>query len=62
MYTGLHQGWKCEYQTGSQRHYLYEAACEIDADIIIVKFIENCPLDSFDGIASKMSFQIWLIT
>ena len=41
--------WERLYKNGSQTHHNYENACDFDADIIIARFIENCPADNFDN-------------
>lgn len=42
--------WECEYKEGTEKQYhLYENAHEFHADIIVLRFIENCSLDGFDA-------------
>lgn len=38
-----------QYQNGTKTHSLYEAAKNFGADVIVVRFIENCPKDNFDS-------------
>ena len=40
--------WEGNYQEGNTRHYLYENARNFDADIVVMRFIENCKKDNFD--------------
>ncbi len=40
--------WEMEYKNGSTKHYLFEEARSFDADIIVMRFIENCPQNEFD--------------
>jgi len=40
--------WESEYKDGASKYNLFEAAREFEADIIIMRFIENCPKDNFD--------------
>jgi hypothetical protein len=41
--------WERQYLNGSQTLHLYQAARAFDADIIILRCIENCPAQAFDG-------------
>ena len=41
--------WERNYKTGSEKHSLYESARAFDADIIVFRFIENCPGAEFDA-------------
>ena len=41
--------WEREYLNGSRTLHLYEAARAFEADIIILRCIENCPAEAFDG-------------
>lgn len=41
--------WESDYKNGKEKYPLYEKAREFDADIIITRFIENCPGKDFDG-------------
>lgn len=40
--------WEREYKNGTGKLPLFENACDFGADIIIARFIENCPADNFD--------------
>ncbi len=40
--------WESHHEEGESHFTKYEAAREFCADIIILRFIENCPKDSFD--------------
>ena len=41
--------WEREYFLGEKKHAPYENARLFGADIIVLRFIENCPSDGFDG-------------
>ena len=42
--------WERGYRDGTEKMYrLFESARDFNADIIILRFIENCPLDEFDA-------------
>ena len=41
--------WERDYKQGYEKHSLFEAARNFDADVIILRFIENCPGEGFDG-------------
>ena len=41
--------WEMEYKNGSTKHYLFEDARNFDADIIVMRFIENCPKADFQS-------------
>jgi len=47
--------WERQYKNGSETHHMFEAARDFDADIIVFRFIENCPGESFDTEAFKTS-------
>lgn len=40
--------WERAYDEGESEFYLFEPAREFHADIIIVRLIENCPIEGFD--------------
>ena len=40
--------WERNYKTGCEKHYLYESARAFDADVIVLRFIENCPGKDFE--------------
>jgi hypothetical protein len=41
--------WEREYKNGASTYHLYEAAQKFDADVIILRCIENCPGGDFEG-------------
>ena len=41
--------WERSYKQGAEKHALYEYARDFDADVIVIRFIENCPGGDFDG-------------
>ncbi len=41
--------WESEYKNGSTLLKNYEAARNFDADVIVMRFIENCPKNDFDS-------------
>ena len=41
-------GWERSYKQGEETYPLYEAARAFDADIIVLRFIENCPAAEFE--------------
>ena len=41
--------WECQYQTGHEILEKYNSARQFDADIIIMRFIENCPKADFQS-------------
>lgn len=41
--------WERQYRNGRQILHLYEAARAFEADIIVLRCIENCPAEAFDG-------------
>lgn len=43
--------WERQYKKGGEVHMLFENACQFRADIIILRFIENCPKKDFDPVA-----------
>lgn len=40
--------WERQYKNGEETLHLYEVARDFDADIIIMRCIENCPQENFD--------------
>lgn len=40
--------WEQCYKEGTEKYTLYEAARTFDADIIVLRFIENCPATDFE--------------
>lgn len=41
--------WERDYKNGSKYYKLYADARDFKADIIIARFVENCPIEEFDG-------------
>ena len=41
--------WESQYKEGGDRLQQYASAREFDADVIVMRFIENCPKDQWDG-------------
>lgn len=41
--------WERNYKTGSEHHEPFKAAREFGADVIVLRFVENCPYDGFDA-------------
>ena len=52
--------WERDYKNGSDLHHIFEAARDFDADIIIVRFVENCPVDDFDSDAFRKEMDLLL--
>ena len=46
--------WEREYKNGSNICDMYKTARDFDADIIVMRFIENCPQESFDNEVYKI--------
>ena len=40
--------WEREYKNGSAKHQLYRSARDFNADIIVMRAVENCPAQEFD--------------
>ncbi len=49
--------WETKYKTGSQMLDTYEKAREFDADIIVMRCIENCPFNDFDTNAFESEYK-----
>ena len=45
--------WERAYKTGSETYPLYREARDFEADIIVMRVIENCPTEDFDPAAYK---------
>ena len=45
--------WERVYGNGEDKYPLYAQTREFDADVIVMRFIENCPKTDFDGEAFK---------
>lgn len=41
--------WERNYKNGVSKHHLFENAAKFEADIIVLRFIENCPHKDFDN-------------
>lgn len=52
--------WEREYKNGKSKHCLYESAREFNADIIIMRAIENCPNEDFEGKIFKNELDVLL--
>ncbi len=48
--------WERQYKTGEETYKYYENARDFGADVIIARFIENCPAEGFDGAVFKKEF------
>lgn len=48
--------WERNYKNGQSKHFHFENAREFNADIIITRFVENCPTDNFDSKVFKKEF------
>ena len=48
--------WERNYKDGELKHSLFQDARNFNADIIVARFIENCPKDSFDSSIFKKEF------
>lgn len=49
--------WEVNYKNGTDTLSLFEAARDFDADIIILRSIENCPYKDFDAEAFKLNYK-----
>ena len=45
--------WEREFYLGEEKHAPYQNASFFGADVIILRFIENCPADGFDAAVFK---------
>ena len=45
--------WERQYKEGNKTHSLFETARKFEADIIILRMVENVPKDGYDGITYK---------
>lgn len=52
--------WESQYINGESRHYLFESARDFEADVIIVRFVENCDWNGFDEEAFKKQYDLLL--
>lgn len=52
--------WEMDYLNGSERHNQYESAREFGADVIVARFIENCPHKDFDGEIFKKEYESFI--
>ena len=48
--------WERDFANGKNAYPIYEAARNFDADIIVVRFIENCPRKDFDATVFKREY------
>ena len=49
--------WERNYKNGSDTYDLFENAKKFNADVIIMRFIENCPSDDFDADVFKKEYE-----
>ena len=40
--------WEWEYKDGESKYHIFESARDFEADVIVMRFVENCPKDNFD--------------
>ena len=52
--------WERKYKNGETTYDLYREARDFSADIIIARFVENCPLDGFDADAFRKEYPKFL--
>ena len=52
--------WERNYKTGSDVHNLFEAARDFGADIIVMRFAENCPGKDFESDLFKKELDLFL--
>ena len=52
--------WEKEYKNGKANLHLFEKARDFDADIIIMRFVENCPGDNFSSDTFKNEYDALL--
>lgn len=50
-------GWERNYLNGSEHHEEYKSARDFDADIIIMRLIENCPVAGFNADAFSVAYR-----
>ena len=48
--------WESNYKNGTGKFYLYENARNFNADIIIMRAVENCPVKDFDAEIFKKEY------
>lgn len=48
--------WEREYKNGKEKHKQLQKAHDFNADIIIMRFVENCPADEFDSKVFKNEY------
>ncbi len=48
--------WERDFYNGKDSYPLYQPARDFDADIIVVRFVENCPWKDFDAAAFKREY------
>lgn len=46
-------GWESDYKNGEKKFDLYESARNFNADIIVMRFVENCSVKDFEPIVFK---------
>ena len=52
--------WEWAYKDAKEKYPLFETARDFDADIIVVRFIENCPQPDFDIVAFRRELGLFL--
>lgn len=52
--------WERQYKNGESLYHLFENARSFNADIIVMRFVENCPSDNFDKQVFKMETENFL--
>ncbi len=52
--------WERDYKNGEEKHSLYENASNFNADIIVMRFIENCPKTDFNSAVFKTELDLFL--
>jgi len=52
--------WEAQYKTGHTLFNLYKDARDFDADVIIARFVENCPLDEFNKVQFKKEYSSFI--
>lgn len=52
--------WEREYKNGKEKHKQLQKAREFDADIIIMRFVENCPAANLDSKVFKNQYDALL--
>lgn len=48
--------WERDFANGKDAYPIYQKARDFDADIIVVRFVENCPWKDFDPVVFKREY------